>query len=320
MHRALRAADADSWMLTAQATRGDERVITPRGLRRLWQRAALPIDQLPGRLAGAVGFTSGWTPAGLPGRVAALGAEIVHLHWTVGMAAVHELPQLRRPLVWTLHDLWPLTGGCHYPGTCAGFTAACGHCPLLRGDYAHDLSWRIRRHKAGYWADVPLAFVAPSRWMAEQIRRSSLFGGHQVSVIPYGFDLQVFRPQVRAAARAHLGLPPERKIVLFGAIRAEADPRKGFDLLQAAVAHLAHNAAADTIDLALFGSHAPPPELGLPVHNFGPIGMMRNWRNCMPPPMCLWRPRVRIICRIPWPKPWPVARHVSPLRSAASPT
>jgi len=272
LHRALVAAGVDSHMLVAQATRGDPRVHqahTAPGRARA--RAALPLDRLPARLAGAADFSPGWAPTGLPARVAALGPDVVHLHWVAGAAAVGDLPRFGRPLVWTLHDMWPFTGGCHYSGGCARFVDGCGRCPVLGSRRWADLSRLTWARKARAWENLPLAVAAPSRWMADLAARSALFAGRPIVTIHNGLDLATFHPGDRAAARARLGIPPERALLLFGAMRADADPRKGYDLLAAALALLAAQGWGDRLALATFGAAGAAPVAGLPHHALGQI-------------------------------------------------
>lgn len=273
LHRALVDAGADSQMLVAQATRGDARVrLAPTALGRLRARAALPLDRLPARLAGAPDLSPGWAPAGLPARVAALAPDVVHLHWVNGAAAVGDLRRLGRPIVWTLHDMWPFTGGCHYSGGCERFAEGCGRCPLLGARRWADLSRLTWARKARGWAGLPIALAAPSRWIAEQAARSALFAGLPVEVIHNGLDLGAFRPGDRAAARARLGLPADRPLLLFGGMRADADPRKGYDLLVAALGRLAAQGWGERLALATFGSAGAAPAAGLRPHALGQIG------------------------------------------------
>lgn len=270
LHRALVGLGADSHMLVSQATRGDERVhLAPAPLGRVLARAALPLDQLPARIAGAAGFSPGWASAGLPARLDALRPDVAHLHWTIGAASVGDLPRIGRPLVWTLHDMWPFTGGCHYSGDCERFVEGCGRCPLLGARRWADLSRLTWARKRRAWAGLKIALVAPSRWMAEQAARSALFAGRPIEVIAYSLDLGVYRPGDRLAARARLGLPPDQRLLLFGGMRADADPRKGYDLLVGALERLVAQGRGADLALATFGSEAAAPVAGLRSYALG---------------------------------------------------
>ena len=71
-------------------------------------------------------------------------ADILHLHWTnsgfLSMNDLAELVNTGKPIVWTLHDMWTFTGGCHYSGTCDHFMQECGNCPFLRHPDENDIS------------------------------------------------------------------------------------------------------------------------------------------------------------------------------------
>lgn len=171
------------------------------------------------------------------------GAGVVNLH-NIHDACTFSLlrtTSLRTPIVWTLHDMWPLTGYCCYSYGCPKFTSGCtGDCPQ-RG--AWGPAWRSpaaewgRRSTTYAKRRSRLTFVAPSRWM-EGLVRARFGNGFNIRRIPNGLDLDVFRPtaETRVARRA-LQLPDDGKIIVTAAHWAE-DPRKGADLLRAAVGRL----------------------------------------------------------------------------------
>jgi glycosyltransferase involved in cell wall biosynthesis len=184
---------------------------------------------------------------------------------------IETMRRIGKPLVWTLHDMWAFTGGCHYAGSCEGYQARCGACPQLRSGSPGDLSRRIWRRKERAWGGLPMVVVTPSRWLARCAERSSLFRERRVEVIPYGLDLDRFRPVDRSIARSILALPQDKRLILFGAMSSTSDERKGFRHLAAAMKALAaEDPPADT-ELVVFGASRPaePPELGFPVHYLG---------------------------------------------------
>lgn len=201
--------------------------------------------------------------------------DLLHFHWMGrGFLPMRSLAKLDLPIVWTLHDMWNFTGGCHYSAECAHFEKACGMCPRLDSRNPNDLSARNLRAKRRAYAKKDMHIVSPSNWLAELARKSSLLGDFEISVIPYGLDLQTYRPLDRRSARESLGLPQGARIVLFGAINATRDHRKGFPLLCSAITKLtASNAATKDIQLVVFGSSEPDtsPELGIPVRFMGKL-------------------------------------------------
>ena len=170
--------------------------------------------------------------------------NLVNLHWVgEGFVPIRTVAKINKPLVWTLHDMWPFTGGCHYSGTCTRYTASCGACPQLASTHPHDLSHHIWQTKHTHWHQLDFTVVSPSRWLAACARQSSLFAHKRIEVIPYGIDAETYHPLSKQQARAQLGLPADAHLILFGAIASTSDPRKGYQLLLPALHHLAHERA-----------------------------------------------------------------------------
>jgi glycosyltransferase involved in cell wall biosynthesis len=159
--------------------------------------------------------------------------DVIHLHWVgKNMLPLNKLRDFKIPIVWTLHDSWAFTGGCHYPIECRLFENSCGYCPQLsKNSQANDISKQIWLKKNTAYSDAHFHFVAPSRWIADEARASSLLKDFPISVIPNGLDTSIFSPQDMLASRKALGIPLDKKIILFGAISADTDKRKGMDLL-----------------------------------------------------------------------------------------
>lgn len=142
------------------------------------------------------------------------------------------MKRLDLPLVWTCHDMWAFTGGCHYSGNCDRYTKSCGSCPQLHSGTDRDLSRWVWQRKHQAWKELNLTIVTPSKWLAECARNSSLCQGLRIEVIPNGLDTQIYKPINKQQARNILGLPLDAQIILFGAIGATSAPRKGFQLLK----------------------------------------------------------------------------------------
>jgi glycosyltransferase involved in cell wall biosynthesis len=143
---------------------------------------------------------------------------------------------------------------------------------VLGSHAERDLSRAVWRRKERAWRDLAITAVAPSRWLANQARRSSLFRERRVEVIPTGIDTAVFKPMERSAARRLLNLPPDATLVMFGA--HDDTPRKGMEHLVTALRQLAAGASATGVAALVVG---PPSlsaglEVGVPVHALGRIG------------------------------------------------
>ena len=167
-------------------------------------------------------------------------SDVLNLHWITGFVDYRSFfssSVARRPLVWTLHDMNPFTGGCHYDYGCGRFQDACGRCPQLRSDDARDLSASIhcrkRRALSGLSPDR-VVFVADSDWLAARARQSSLLRPFPIMSIHYGLDTDLFAPGDQAAARSALGIAPRARVILCVAVDV-AIRRKGFAALLEAV-------------------------------------------------------------------------------------
>src|SRR5437016_5106682 len=140
-------------------------------------------------------FSLGWPGEQLSTHPLVQTADIIHLHWISGFVSpstMVALLELRKPLVWTLHDQRPYTGGCHYTAGCNQFESGCAACPQLTTDPsrlpAANLTDQLQALAAG-----TVTVIAPSQWMAQCARRSALFACSRVEVIPYGIDTERFR-------------------------------------------------------------------------------------------------------------------------------
>ena len=232
-----------------------------------WDQAALKADH-PDR--ERVPFSVNRVPSLLPHAIRGRDPEVVHLHWLhCGFVRIEQLRTLRRPLVWTIHDMWAFTGVCHYSGDCRRYLSGCGRCPLLGSRDGNDVSRRVFQRKRAVFADLDLTVVSPSRWLADLARSSPLLGNHPVRVIPNGLDVARFSPMDKGAARRELGLPQDRPLLLFGADFAMADRRKGLHLLLDALS----SGLAGGGEVAVFGCDAPveQPDLPMKVHWLGKI-------------------------------------------------
>lgn len=157
--------------------------------------------------------------------------SIVNIHWIgVGILRVEELSKLHCPIVWTLHDMWAFTGGCHYSGNCERFKIECGCCPQLNSQRERDISYSLVQRKLKVFEKINLTIVTPSRWLADQARSSKLMRNLRIEVIPNGLDTEIFKPLDKGATRAYLNIPMDIPVLLFGA-QSLLDPRKGGDLL-----------------------------------------------------------------------------------------
>ena len=135
-----------------------------------------------------------------------------------------------KPVVWTMHDMWPVTGICHHAGDCTHYQAQCHDCPLLYRGHRHDLSYKTFVKKQQLYKDANITFVACSRWLEELAKKSALTLGHTVTNLPNPINTNLFHPTDKVAARRKLNLPEDKRLLLFSSMKI-TDKKKGIDYL-----------------------------------------------------------------------------------------
>ena len=196
-------------------------------------RAALFVDGKLG-LDGLAG-TAGWS---MPRHDYFARADVVHLHLIHNGTnfSLLSLPRLSRlkPVVWTLHDLWALSGGCEHSFECERWLDGCApRCPhprrrsLLRR-YSPWVQWRVKR---SVYRRSDLTLIAASDWMMDRIRRSPLLGHLPRRQIPFGVDLSEFCPRPKVESRQRLGIPPGHRVIAFRDVGLRTDRYKGMRYL-----------------------------------------------------------------------------------------
>jgi len=163
-------------------------------------------------------------------------ADIIHLHWISGFldySVFFAFLSMKLPIVWTVHDMNPFTGGCHYDDSCERFRDQCGVCPQLGSVMANDLSRKNWLRKNQVLKQVPadqLYLVAPSQWMKTKLFESRLMNKFSVTVIPNGLDTDELAPRDKHYSRKVLGIPENAGVILFIA-DSVVNKRKGLSFL-----------------------------------------------------------------------------------------
>lgn len=199
-------------------------------------------------------------------------ADIIHLHWiNQGMLSLKEIKKIAttgKKIVWTMHDMWPITGVCHHAGTCIRYRNTCGLCPYLVHPYTKDISYRNHTRKKKAYSKSTINFVTCSKWLEGIAKSSSLALSHRVSYIPNTLNQDLYKPKDKADVRIAMGIPLDKKVILFAAAKL-SDKRKGIDYL-IKMSKLLSKKINNYIFL-IAGSHSEEliPKLYLPVHDAG---------------------------------------------------
>jgi glycosyltransferase involved in cell wall biosynthesis len=268
-------------MLVQTKVSGDRTVIAPeskiqRGLANLRPTVdVLPLEFYRRRDRTPYNYAIQWQPDAILPQIRQINPDIINLHWICGgYLQIETLSKFNKPIVWTLHDMWAFTGGCHYDMECGKYKANCGNCPILNSDREYDLSRWIWQRKAKALQNLDLTLVTPSNWLANCAKNSSLFANCRVEVIPNGLNIQEFKAIDKVIAKNILNLPADKAIVLFGASTANAYKRKGFNLLQPALKLLSQTNSIDRdIELVIFGASEPenPADFGFKSRYMGKL-------------------------------------------------
>ena len=210
------------------------------------RRNQLPLLRYGPRRSTFVSPT--WGGTNLAKLAKKLDCDVVHIHWANGgFIDFQSFGNVEKPIVWTMRDMWPFTGGCHYSMGCERFLERCGRCPQINSTNPHDHTERWLQEKQSL-VRPNIYYVGISRWITSLAKTSTILKSANVRMIPNSFDAENFFPEGRENSRRSLGLPLDRRLVLIGAINLHGY-YKGLDLFSQAVSKLARD-----VDVVVFGN------------------------------------------------------------------
>ena len=204
-------------------------------------------------------------------------ADIIHLHWInqgmLSLGVIRKILNSGKPVVWTMHDIWPATAICHLTFGCNKFKTGCHHCKYLPGNGStRDLSAKVWRRKQHLLDGQSITFVACSRWLEAEAKMSALLNGQKVTNIPNSIDTSIYKVGNRSEARQRLGLPTDKQVILFVSQRV-TNLNKGMEYLIEACNQLVsqHPEMKETTAVAILGGHAEDVVAELPFESY-PLG------------------------------------------------
>ncbi|MEM7556881.1 MAG: glycosyltransferase family 4 protein [Cyanobacteria bacterium P01_A01_bin.84] len=203
-------------------------------------------------------------------------SDVLHVHGTHSEFLNYlTLPTLtkNKPTVFTLKDMWALTGHCGYSYDCERWKIGCGQCPYpethppIKRDSTR-LEWKL---KDWVYRQLNLSLICPSQWLTDLAKQSPLLNRFPIHHIPHGIETEIFQPFEKQESRLQLGIPLDKKVLLFAAVDF-GDYRKGGDLLVEALKSLPASLKSDTI-LLVFGKETKelmePDTFSMPVYHLG---------------------------------------------------
>lgn len=269
--RVLEHKTANIQVVAGRAPRTLDQKIKTR-LQRLWREHR----QRNWRTDNQILHSFGQVSAGIVDEINQSDADILNLHWIAKFLSINDIGRIKKPLVWTLHDMWAFCGGEHVAPDEPASRFRQGYLADNRpaGESGPDLNREAWLAKREAWATQRFSLVTPSRWMARCVSESVLFGDMPVQVIPNPIDTdQVWKPRDQTWARGVLGLAPHKKYVLFGSAGGMTH-LKGEDLLRAAMPRVVA-ALGQEVELLIFGQYRPSDAAAhswpCPVNWLGPV-------------------------------------------------
>jgi len=199
--------------------------------------------------------------------------DIVHLNWIAsGLGSIDDICKIKYPVVWTLHDMWAFTGGCHITWGCTQYTSGCGKCPAIQSNSKNDISKLVfNKKKKTYAQKKDIFIVCPSRWLLQSSQQSPLLKDKKHFLIPYMMDTSTFKPLDKKWARQLWNLPQNKKIILMGAASPIRDPNKGFRFLKKALT----KEQLQNSELVIFGERQLNNSIDIPVKYYN-VGFIQD--------------------------------------------
>lgn len=273
IHQSLLQVGVDSIIYAENPTSDDHTVYSKTGgLAHLSKYCRVRIERLLKnnllQTNNSILHSPAFLPSSWPNKVNNSDVDIINLHWVnYEMLSIEDIGKIRKPTVWTLHDMWPFCGAEHYTNDnrfCEGYL------PDNRPNHESGLDinrWCWNRKRKSW--QRPLQIVTPSHWLAECAKQSVLMRDWPIAVIPNALDTTAWYPIAKDIAKRLLGFPEDTPLIAFGAMGGSRDTRKGSDLLFNALTHL--RGQIPRLQLLVFGERRPTniPNIGFPIHYLG---------------------------------------------------
>lgn len=212
-------------------------------------------------------------------QIKEINPDIIHLNWIAGnfmdIEDISKIAELNIPVVWTMHDMWSFTGGCHVSWDlndkykfCFKYYEECSNCPYIEGEEEKDISYKsFKKKEKAYQAINIFSCIAVSNWMQEEARKSKLLQNTDIRIIHNGIDLFIFKPYDKKKSRDIFNLPQNKKLIIFGA--AYTAKIKGYHILQEALNKLKYS--DDELEFVVYGNEIETGKFNYKVNNIGRI-------------------------------------------------
>ena len=214
-------------------------------------------------------------------------ADIIHLSWInqgmLSLKGIKKILESGKPVVWTMHDIWPATSICHLTLGCEQFKTGCKHCKYLPGEGSeNDFSTKVWNRKKAILNNYHISFVTCSRWLESEAKQSGLLAGQRITNIPNPIDTHIFHPKDKQEARLSLSLPVNKRLILFVSQRV-TNVNKGMGYLVEAINKLVAEKPEmqQNTGIVILGGHAEEVagKFSLPVFPLGYVSDSKKIAN-----------------------------------------
>ncbi|WP_295875881.1 glycosyltransferase [uncultured Zhongshania sp.] len=209
--------------------------------------------------------------------------DLIHMHnlhggrGTIPLAILPDMAS-KAPIIWTLHDMWGMTGHCAYSLECDGWRRGCGNCPdlSLYPQLLQDRTEQIAENKREIFDSAVPVLVSPSRWLGKIASEALVTKGLELRVIANGLDLALFSPAGRDAARRELGITPDTQVLMFAAQSLSDETRKGAKELRIALDRVQADRLGAPLEIILMGGAGDDLLAGIPGLVFHRVGFISD--------------------------------------------
>ncbi|MBL4852247.1 MAG: glycosyltransferase family 4 protein [Gammaproteobacteria bacterium] len=275
LHRGLMRLNSASMMLVNKRRHKESSIVGAVGtFNKIMSKLTPLLDRVPGHFSSIDmdRVSASWVPDRLVNRIKKISPDVLNLHWVNdGFMSIETLAKFDQPVVWTLHDMWAFSGGEHYVGNSVRYKEGYSKKNRPLDEKKLDIHRWIWARKKKSWSTLgeKIVIAAPSKWMARCASESALFNNFRVEVLPNGIDHERYHPVDHTIARKILGLPEDKKLILFGAGSATSDKRKGYHLLVDAISKLEAWGTATDYELIVFGASSGESKFSMKTHYLG---------------------------------------------------
>jgi glycosyltransferase involved in cell wall biosynthesis len=186
-------------------------------------------------------------------------ADVIYIHWVqygfLSLSNIEQIAKLKKPVIFIMHDMWTITGGCHYSFDCEGYVSGCKTCPVFSEGLSRNLAAKEFIKKLDVFSKYKnLFFVSPSVWLYNCAKESLITKNKPVYYIPNILDASVFKPIDKPIAKNILNIDNNEFVIAFGAVSIDSK-RKGWAYLQNALEIIKKDTGTENISILIFGSN-----------------------------------------------------------------